>query len=159
MTVGAPNLNVSLAPGAVPAAGGQPPLGERLAATPRHACQTLARALSAGELEAALACFLPDACLIAPDGTAAHGTAAIRPHLARLIASGAGVAIELAGVLAAGDVALAHERWSACSGGEGGFSYAPQPTLVLRRTGEGWRIAIAAPWGLAPAPPLEAVAF
>jgi ketosteroid isomerase-like protein len=134
------------------------PLGERFAASPRLACRALERALGAGDLEAAAACFAPDACLIAPDGSAVHGKGAIRACLARLIDSGAGVAIELSGVHAAGDIALAHERWRARSqGSSGGFAQAPHPTLVLRRLGEEWKLAIAAPWGWAPAPPLEAV--
>jgi ketosteroid isomerase-like protein len=117
------------------------PLGERFAATPRHACKALASALSRGDLEAALACFCPDACLVAPDGTNVHGQAAIRARLAQAIQSGAQVAIEPLGVIVAGEVALA------------------QPTLVLRRLQGEWRIAIAAPWGWDPAPPLEAIGF
>jgi ketosteroid isomerase-like protein len=74
-----------------------------------------------------------------------------------LIQSRAEVAIELAGVLSAGDVALAHERWSFRSEAVEGFGHAPHPTLVLRRVEGEWKLAIAAPWGWAPAPPLEAV--
>jgi ketosteroid isomerase-like protein len=130
--------------------------GEHFAATPRHACAALSGALSSGDLDAALACFAPDACLIAPEGTEVHGEAAIRSRLAGLIQSRAEVAIELTGVLSAGDIALAHERWSFRSEGED-LSRAPHPTLVLRRLGAEWKLAIAAPWGWAPAPPLEAV--
>jgi ketosteroid isomerase-like protein len=104
-----------------------------------------------------MACFAPGACLIAPDGTEVHGEAAIRARLAELIQSRTEVAIELAGVLSAGDVALAHERWSARGEGRGDFSGALHPTLVLRRIGEEWKLAIAAPWGWAPAAALEAV--
>jgi ketosteroid isomerase-like protein len=136
-----------------------PPLGERFAATPRLACKAFAKALNAGDLDAAVACFAPSACLVVGDGTAVHGEAAIRARLAQLIESRAEVAIELAGVLAAGDVALAHERWTIRSGGVGGsrFEQTSCPTLVLRRIGDEWKLAIAAPWGWAPAPPLEAV--
>jgi ketosteroid isomerase-like protein len=130
------------------------PLGERFAASPRLACQALKRALCEGDLEAALSCFSPDACLVAPDGTEVHGTAAIRSRLAGLIESRAEVEVELAGVLSAGDIALAHERWSFRSEEAG---HAPHPTLVLRCVGGGWKLAIAAPWGWAPAPPLRAV--
>ena len=133
------------------------PLGERFTASPRLACAALKRALGGGDLDAAADCFSPDACLVAPDGTEVHGTGAIRARLAGLIASGAEVEIELAGVLAAGDVALAHERWSFRSEGEQGASQAPHPTLVLRRVEGEWKLAIAAPWGWAPAPALEAV--
>ncbi|MFL5902059.1 MAG: nuclear transport factor 2 family protein [Solirubrobacterales bacterium] len=137
--------------------GSPAPPGERFVASPRLACQALARALGAGDLDAAAACFAPDACLIASDSTAVHGEAAIRVHLAQLIESRAEVEIELAGVLVAGDIALAHERWTIRAEGVEGFSRAPQPTLVLRRLGAEWKLAIAAPWGWAPAPALEVV--
>jgi ketosteroid isomerase-like protein len=133
------------------------PLGERFAASPRLACAALKRALGDGDIDAAAGCFAPDACLIAPDGTAVHGEGAIRTRLAELIASSAEIEIELAGVLAAGDIALAHERWSFRSEEAQGSSEASHPTLVLRRVGAEWKLAIAAPWGWAPAPPLEAV--
>jgi ketosteroid isomerase-like protein len=134
-----------------------PLLGERFAASPRLACQALQRALAAGDLDTAASCFAPDACLIAPDGTAVHGEGAIRARLAQLIQSRAEVAIELAGVLAAGDIALAYERWKIGSEGMDGYAASHHPTLVLRRLGGEWKLAIAAPWGWAPAPALEAV--
>ena len=137
---------------------GAPPLGERFAATPRLACEALARALNLGDLEAATACFAPGACLIGPDGAEKHGEAPIRALLAELIAAHTQVAIELSGVLVAGGVALAHERWTI--GSEGRGSHAAQayyPTLVLRQIGADWKLAIAAPWGWDPAPPLEAI--
>jgi ketosteroid isomerase-like protein len=140
------------------AVSGTEPLGQRFAASPRLACQALKRALGNGDLEAAVSCFAPDACLVAPEGTEVHGTPAIRSRLAQLVQSRAGVEIELAGVLAAGDIALAHERWSFRSGEGGGFASSHHPTIVLRRLGAEWKLAIAAPWGWAPAAPLEAVA-
>jgi ketosteroid isomerase-like protein len=139
------------------ALGSPNPLGERFAASPRLACQTLQRALGVGDLEAACACFAPDACLITPEGTEVHGEAAIRSRLAQLIQARAEVTIDLAGVLSAGDLAIAHERWRIRAEGVDRFSQAPHPTLVLRRLGAEWKLAIAAPWGWAPAPPLEAI--
>jgi ketosteroid isomerase-like protein len=118
-----------------------PALAERLTATPRLACEALTRALGEGDLEAAVACFCPDACLVLPDGTNVHGQAAIRASLAQLIGAGARPAIEPLGVIVAGDVALA------------------QPALALRRVGEEWRIAIAAPWGAPATEPLRAIGF
>jgi ketosteroid isomerase-like protein len=118
-----------------------PALAERLAATPRLACEALERAIAAGDLDAATACFCPGACLIAADGAQAHGQGAIRARLAQLVEAGVQLAIEPAGVIVAGDLALA------------------QPGLALRRVGEEWKIAIAAPWGWEAAPPLEAIGF
>jgi ketosteroid isomerase-like protein len=135
------------------------PLGERLAATPRLCCEALARTLSEADLEAALACFAPGACLVGPDGTVAHGEGAIRTRLAQLIASGTKVEIELAGVIVAAEVALAHERWRTSCGE--GVDASPAPpagsTLVLRLLGDEWKIAIAAPWGLPASAPLRAI--
>jgi SnoaL-like protein len=115
------------------------PLAERFAATPRLACEALARALEVRDLEAAMACFTSDACLIAPDGAHVLGEAAIRSRLAQLIGAGTPPAIEPLGVIVAGEVAFA------------------QPSFVLRRLGEEWRIAIAAPWGAPASPPLRAI--
>ena len=115
------------------------PLAERFCATPRHACEALSRALAQGDLDAALACFCPDACLIGPEGTHIHGQAAIRARLAQMIEAGAQMTIEPLGVIVAGEVALA------------------QPTLALRRLEGEWMIAIAAPWGAPASEPLEAI--
>lgn len=134
------------------------PLGERLAATPRLACEALARAIDARDLDGALACFAPGACLVWTEGTAAQGADAIRARLAELIAHGAEVEFEVSGVLVAGDLALAHERWQ-ISYGEQRFRSpeSASPTLVLRLLEGEWKLAIAAPWGLPARAPLEAV--
>jgi len=135
------------------------PLGERLAATPRLACEALARAINHADPEGALACFAPGACLVGADGAAANGEAAIGARLAELIAAGARVKIELAGILVASDIALAHERWTIAYGEQRASRSTPsaQPTLVLRCLEDEWKIAIAAPWGTPAHPPLEAV--
>ena len=149
----------ALAPALVPPAGESTPLGERFLATPRLACEALAKAISRGELEAALACFAPGACLVGPDGSSAQGEVAIGARLAELIASGARIEIELSGVLVAADLALAHEGWTISREGraEGSAAQGPSPTLVLRRLAGEWRIAIAAPWGMAATEPLRAI--
>src|ERR1051326_343075 len=102
---------LSLAINAVPAVGDSAPLGERFCATPRLACEALARAINGGDLEAALDCLAPGACLVGADGSLAQGEAAIGARLHDLIAGRARVEIELRGILVAADLALAHERW------------------------------------------------
>jgi len=142
------------APRAAPA-----PLGERLAATPRLACEALARAIDGGDLEAALRCFSPGAALLGPEGSLAQGEGALRRRIGELIARRARVAIELYGVIVAADLALAHERWRIeCEGRpDPTAANAPGPTLVLRLVEGEWRVAIAAPWGVPAAGPLRAV--
>jgi uncharacterized protein (TIGR02246 family) len=136
-------------------------LRERLSATPRLACEALARAINARDPEAALDCFAPGAVLVWADGSTAQGEQAIRARLQELIASGAEVGIELRGVLVAEDLALTHERWQISYGGvpDPRLSHSPCPSLVMRLLDGEWKLAIAAPWGQAASEPLQAIAF
>jgi ketosteroid isomerase-like protein len=142
-----------------PSAGGSPALVERFAATPRLASEALCRALNNRDLEAALACFAPDAALVWSDGTLALGEGVLRERLYELIARAARIEVELLGVVVSGDLALAHEHWRIAYGGEVDPAAAPKPgpTMVLRLLAGEWRLAIAAPWGVPPAEPLMAI--
>jgi hypothetical protein len=153
-----PAAQLSLA-APVPSAGEAAPLRERLAATPRLACEALGRAIEDADLDAALSCFSPGALLIGPEGTAAQGTEALRASLAQLIEAGARVRIELYGVLVAEEIALAHERWQIAYEGlpDARLPEAPCPSLVMRLVEGEWKIAIAAPWGAPASEPLRAV--
>jgi ketosteroid isomerase-like protein len=135
------------------------PLGERFAATPRLACEGLAKALNAGDLQGATRCFAPAATLIWADGSAACGQEAIAMRLGELISARAEVALELRGVLVSGDLALAHERWALSYEGvpDRSLEPAPSPSLVMRLLEDEWKLAIAAPWGQAASSALEAV--
>jgi ketosteroid isomerase-like protein len=118
------------------------------AQSPHDVCRRFATAISRGRLDAAIACFSRDACLVTPDGTAVHGREAIAGVLAQLIDARAEVSMDVAAVLTAGDVALAHEHWRISSGGSGAeFVRSTRPTLVLRRLESRWKLAVAAPWG------------
>jgi ketosteroid isomerase-like protein len=105
--------------------------------------------LSAGRLDAAMACFAKDACLITQDATAIHGRSRIRPLLAQLIARHAQIEVEFSNALIAGEVAFAQERWMVRMDGVEGSRFAQvcEPTLVLRWIEDRWKIGIAAPWG------------
>lgn len=152
-----PAAELSLA--RAPSAGNSVPLRERLLATPRLACEALSRAINDADIDAALSCFAPGACLVGPDGTAAQGAKALRSTLAQLIEAGAQVQIELRGVLVAREIALAHERWQISYEGvpDSRLALAPCPSLVLRLIEGEWRLAIAAPWGAPASEPLRAV--
>ena len=116
-------------------------------------CLGFVRALSAGDLDAATACFARDACLITPDATAVHGRDRIRPLLAQLVARRTEIEVELSTVIGAGEVILASERWRVRSGaGEKAprIEQVLDSTLVLRRVEAEWKLAIAAPWGWGP---------
>lgn len=117
-------------------------------ADPTDVTRAFCEAINRAELERACVCFARDGCLITPDGTAVHGREAIAGILAQLIAARVEVSIDVAAMLEAGDVALAHQRWRIRSGGSGAvFETSARPTLVLRRLESRWKLAVAAPWG------------
>lgn len=118
-------------------------------ATPSKASRTLVRAVGAGDLEVASSCFARDACFVAPDATAAHGHDEIRQVLAQMIAVDTRVKVEARAALLAGEIALVSERWRISFRDVHGtpFRQASPATMVLRRIGGRWSLAIAAPWG------------
>jgi ketosteroid isomerase-like protein len=128
-------------------------LGSPAVTGPERSSHDLVGALSAGNLNAATACFARDGCLITPDGTAVHGRDRIRSVLAQLILARAKIEIERSSTLVVGDVALRRERWTIRSSGtEGrGLSQSTESTLVLRWIEERWKVALVAPWGWAEA--------
>lgn len=106
------------------------------------------RALSIGDLDSATACFARDGCLITPDLTAIHGRERIRPVLAQLIAAAVQVRVDHSNSLHAGETLIARERWTIRIGGNGHrVEQTCDPTLVLRKVEDHWKLAIAAPWG------------
>lgn len=118
------------------------------------ACLSFPELLSAGDLEAATACFAREACLLTQDATAIHTRERIRPVLAQLIARHIRIEVEQCCVLPAGDIALATERWTiSLDGAEGSrFEQPCTPTLILHQVEERWKLAVVAPWGWGSAP-------
>jgi ketosteroid isomerase-like protein len=118
------------------------------------ACLSLPELVSCGDLEAATACFAREACLLTQDATAIHTRERIRPVLAQLIARHTKIEVEQRCVLAAGDIALATERWTmAIDGTEGSrFEQSCTPTLISHRIEDRWKLAVVAPWGWGSAP-------
>jgi len=116
---------------------------------PGNACLSFPRAVSAGDLDAAAACFARDGCLITPDATAIHGRESIRRVLAQMIGRQTEIEIELSTAVGAGEVVLIHQRWRIRSGGEAGgrLEQVADAMLILRRLEGAWKVSIAAPWG------------
>ena len=110
---------------------------------------TFAAALSAGDLEAATACFARDACLLTPHAITIRGRDHIRAILFQLVAMHPTVQVEQRSMLIAGDVALGTETWTILLNGLELTPYAgtSNSTAVLRRIEGTWKLQIAAPWG------------
>lgn len=113
------------------------------------ACLSLARLLSAGDLDAATRCFARDSCLLTPDATAIHDRRHIRPVLAQLISRRTRIEVAHSNAIVASGVAFAREGWllSAQGAAGGRFEQSCAPALVLREVEGSWKIAIAAIWG------------
>ncbi|HEX8754239.1 MAG TPA: nuclear transport factor 2 family protein [Solirubrobacterales bacterium] len=105
-------------------------------------------AVNRGDADGASACFTRDGCLITPDATAVHERDRIRPVLSQLISRRAEIEVDLSSVLRAGSVALAYERWQVRSPGldGSGVEQTLNPTLVLHRLDDDWKLALAALW-------------
>lgn len=116
--------------------------------TPVGTVRALAAALGVGDLEAAIACFATDSCLVTPDATTVSGRGAIRGVLAQLIAQATQISIESSSTLIAGNVVFVNQRWRISLGVSPDASYTQvvNPILVLRRVEGDWKLAIAAPW-------------
>jgi ketosteroid isomerase-like protein len=104
--------------------------------SPDEASLAFAAALSAGDADAAIACWDEDAVIIAPDGAETRGRAAVRDRVGQLIGAGARLEISAEVVGLAGDTALAVTTAE--------LSGAPlRGTVVYRRGEDGrWRILI-----------------
>jgi ketosteroid isomerase-like protein len=120
------------------------------APSPQAIPVAFAAAINSGDLDAALELWSADARIIRPDGTVAGGIEEITEALRGLIENRIRLEITLLGVIAAGDVALAHGVFMLrLEGGQGEpIEHRSSSIVVYRRYADGWRVAIDAPWGL-----------
>jgi uncharacterized protein (TIGR02246 family) len=121
------------------------------ASSPAALSAAFAAAMGAGDLDAALELWLPDAAIIAADGRVIAGRDAVAPVLEALIDNDVSLTIELLAVYDAGETAIGTGRltMSARNGGAEPYEHTSEALIVYRRVdGAGWRIALDAPWGL-----------
>jgi uncharacterized protein (TIGR02246 family) len=88
-----------------------------LAATePEHIHGLFEQAFNAGDVEALLALYEPDAALVPQPGTVVEGTAAIRDSLRWFLDRGGKITLDTKLVLCVGDLAFLANRWSLTGG-------------------------------------------
>jgi uncharacterized protein (TIGR02246 family) len=123
-----------------------------LAATePEHIHGLFEQAFNAGDVEALLALYEPDAALVPQPGTVVEGTAAIRDALRWFLDRGGQITLDTKLVVRVGDLAYLANRWSLTgatmpdgSPAELGATTAE----VARRQPDGtWRYVIDNAWG------------
>jgi uncharacterized protein (TIGR02246 family) len=120
------------------------------AATPKELAASFAAAITARDLEAALAMWSDDAAIVGPDGSVIEGRDAIAEVLRALVSNGTRVRAEVTGLFEAGALALATGSLTLSGEGEhGSYEQQSQSIVVYARGADGtWRIALDAPWGL-----------
>ena len=120
------------------------------AQTPEEVYHLFAEALNAGDLEALLALFEPDAVFVTEPGHPVTGTEQIREALEGILALKAIFHLSTPGILMGHDLAFVAARWSIEGTGPDGQ---PVPLTgvtadVVRRGTDGvWRFALDNPWG------------
>ncbi len=108
------------------------------------------RHFAAGDLDALVALYEPEAVLFPQPGVAAYGTAAIRNALADLLALGGTFSMTSRRVIDTDGVALVFAPWTLVATGQDGkpVIMAGSATDVVRRQPDGtWRFAIDNPFG------------
>ncbi|HXV20966.1 MAG TPA: nuclear transport factor 2 family protein [Desulfuromonadales bacterium] len=117
---------------------------------PEEVDKLFAQAFSAGDLQALVALYEPDATLVPQQGQTVTGTAAIREALQGFLSLCGEFRIEVKSVIPAGDLALVRSDWSLVGTAPGGclIDLAGRGVEVVRRQPDGtWLYVIDNPFG------------
>jgi uncharacterized protein (TIGR02246 family) len=123
---------------------------ETRATSPQLVIEQISQHLNAGDLEALLRLYEPEAAFVARPGVVVEGLDAIRDALARLLALNPTLTGEVQKVVEANGVALVFNRWR-LAGTESDGSAVEMGGLsadvVRRQPDDSWRVLIDDPWG------------
>jgi uncharacterized protein (TIGR02246 family) len=106
-------------------------------------------AFNAGDVDALLALYAPDASLVPQPGQVVSGTAALRAALAGFLALRGQMTLETRAIVVAGDLAQTHGQWTLSGTAPDGspLQMAGRSAEVLRRQPDGtWRCVIDNPF-------------
>ena len=120
--------------------------------TPEDADRLLCEAISAGDMEAALAFYEPEAQFVAEPGNVVTGRDAIRRVMSQFLALKPTLTMENVTAVQAGNIALLASSWSLTGTGPDGqpINLSGQGQEVVRQQPDGsWQFVIDAPNGLA----------
>jgi len=123
------------------------------ARTPEDVDRLFAAALNAGDIDALVALYEPEASLSPAPGKQVSGHAAIRDALAHFVAAKPRMDLSVRVIAQSGDLALCTARWKlAMTDAEGKpQEVAGQSVEVVRRQADGrWLFAIDEPFGMTP---------
>ena len=119
-------------------------------ASPEQVLESIVDGINAGNLDALMTLYEPEAAFATQPGSLSHGLPGVREALGGFIAMKGKLDLNVKRVLEVGDLALVTTAWSFNGTGEDGqpVTLAAQSADVLRRQPDGsWRLVIDNPWG------------
>ena len=118
--------------------------------TPEQVLQSIVDGINAGNLDALMPLYGPEAAFATQPGSLADGLPGVRGALASFISMRGKLDLKVTRVLKASDLALVITVWSFTGTGPDGqpVNLATKSADVLRRQSDGsWRMVIDNPWG------------
>jgi uncharacterized protein (TIGR02246 family) len=121
------------------------------ARSPEELDRLFSEALNAGDLEALVALYEPEATLTPQPGQVVTGPKAIREALSEFVATNPTLTLDVKTLAQTGDIALTSAKWELVGTGPDGnpVTMAGHSVEVSRRQRDGtWLFVIDTPWGL-----------
>ena len=118
--------------------------------TPEQVLQSIVDGINAGNLDALMTLYEPEAAFATQPGSLTHGLPGVRGALAGFLALKGKLDLKVTRVLEASGLALVITVWSFTGTGPDGkpVKLATKSADVLRRQADGsWRLVIDNPWG------------
>lgn len=125
-------------------------VGDMRTGTPDQVLQSIVEGINAGNVDALMTLYEPQAAFAAQPGVLARGLGGVRQSLAAFIAMNGKLDLTVTRVLEAGELALVAGHWSFTGTGPDGkaVTLTGRNADVLRRQEDGtWRFVIDNPWG------------
>jgi uncharacterized protein (TIGR02246 family) len=118
--------------------------------TPEQVLQSIVDGINAGNLDALMTLYEPEAAFATQPGSLAHGLPGVKGALAGFVSMKGKLDLKVTRVLESSDLALVITVWSFTGTGPDGqpVNLATKSADVLRRQADGsWRLVIDNPWG------------
>ena len=122
--------------------------------TPQEVHELFSEYFSAGDLEAMMSLYEPDAVMVQQSGPSLNGVEAIQANLAGVLALKGQMILTVARMIQSGDIALLLSRWTVLGTDPrgGAVELTGQTSDVVRRQADGtWLLIIDNPYGAAAA--------